>query len=912
MRVNAVSKTSKAASISNTSRLSYQSSLGSFLPSILSSEQGDLPFDVDELAEKIATKVAQKLSGNPKSAQSTSSTTTYNPTSSTALRSSNLIELVDEVEDFEILKEENSWVLQCRTCVEFLNSSRVSFSSSFNRPTGKADGSLASGLHMSDALYEQLIAGKCEKWYSQKQACHRHLLSLTHKNADDHMKMVKQGRSREVLVAKNQLRAALGVVKTKSAAVHYEARIAELQAAGADVGDFCHSRKLFPDMIKAACAYIDMRAANFLSTPLPNTGMPPHFYVTADKSTNHRITNQVTIVCPVVNGSRRGIVLDAREVYSNSDATGGTGDALAASIFKDLDVHVGIKDNRLLQVQGRVMDGQYVNEPFIAGMNEPVFELLHDDLSCKERFWWPVQWDPAHWLDKVFSQLKDSPFVDRLLRRIALYHQLFSRGKMHSVARHTAKDLNLPFRVTNAFAHQRFLSSSYLSLKNLADSLEVYIETFKDHDNREEMGYKLCGQDFVHDLLGVLDLLWPLVVLMLQAQAEWYPGWKLCSHVPLVKRQMQRYIEEVSKIDPDDFVCPRLSQRVHEIRDYRFGQSELETGWFVVREGDGKVPVDWVAREMQDSVHDLEKLAADVISQIDVRYTNSFSDLNRMLSKCFDFGRLFRGLCGFRSEEKSPVNNREFSELGANEFRRCVNFSSQMPHVSEKNFELCSELSSTVFWRLKKTLIAVVWGDMLHTHFPNFFKKISLDDEGIFSLQDVVFEEGVFVTRFQEGTPRQFTLSEVFEVTLNNGKMIDVLFKEEAVIESLYNDSSFYSAVGQEFCLVFDIFYAKCGTEAVAESFYRVVDKQEMDGGQSIKVLMNRAKVDWSLPSVLQCDAALNEMAKLYINGDKERGLSRHMIPVFRDRRAWQKHEGEMSKVLQRIITSRPKLPFLL
>ena len=73
-----------------------------------------------------------------------------------------------------------------------------------------------------------------------------------------------------------------------------------------------------------------------------------------------------------------------------------------------------------------------------------------------------------------------------------------------TASHHTAKDLKLPFRVTNAYAHQRFMSSSYLSLKNLADSLEVYMETFKDHDNREEVGYKLCGQDFVHDLLGFL------------------------------------------------------------------------------------------------------------------------------------------------------------------------------------------------------------------------------------------------------------------------------------------------------------------------------------------------------------------------------------------------------------------------
>ena len=61
--------------------------------------------------------------------------------------------------------------------------------------------------------------------------------------------------------------------------------------------------------------------------------MPPLVYITADKSTNHRVTNQVTVICPVVNGRREGIVLNAHEVYTNSDGTGGAGEALAKSIY---------------------------------------------------------------------------------------------------------------------------------------------------------------------------------------------------------------------------------------------------------------------------------------------------------------------------------------------------------------------------------------------------------------------------------------------------------------------------------------------------------------------------------------------------------------------------------------------------
>ena len=61
------------------------------------------------------------------------------------------------------------------------------------------------------------------------------------------------------------------------------------------------------------------------------------------------------------------------------------------------------------------------------------------------------------------------------------------------------------------------MSSSYLSLMNLERSYEAYFETFKDHNNEEELRYKLCSSDFIFDLCGILDLLWTLTILMLKA-----------------------------------------------------------------------------------------------------------------------------------------------------------------------------------------------------------------------------------------------------------------------------------------------------------------------------------------------------------------------------------------------------------
>ena len=93
------------------------------------------------------------------------------------------------------------------------------------------------------------------------------------------------------------------------------------------------------------------------------------------------------------------------------------------------------------------------------------------------------------------------------------------------------------------------------------------------------------------------------------------------------------------------------------------------------------------------------------------------------------------------------------------------------------------------------------------------------------------------VVEFTKSVSPVFSLTEVFQVKLSCGTTLDVVLQEDAVIHALYTDSSFYSLVGQEFCLLFDIMYAKTGTEALAESFYCVVEKQEMEGKQSLDVL---------------------------------------------------------------------------
>lgn len=59
-----------------------------------------------------------------------------------------------------------------------------------------------------------------------------------------------------------------------------------------------------------------------------------------------------------------------------------------------------------------------------------------------------------------------------------------------------------------------------------------------------------------------------------------------------------------------------------------------------------------------------------------------------------------------------------------------------------------------------------------------------------------------------------------------------VVIDGDRYIYHMYEDSVFYTIIGREFMIIFDKMMAKCGTEAIAESWYRSMEAQDMDGGQ--------------------------------------------------------------------------------
>lgn len=165
----------------------------------------------------------------------------------------NLTSLLECESEYELTSEGEVHVIRCNSCFAYVNDPVAS--SSLPRKRYIANGMpLITGLVISDDDYKLYCYGGCQKWHIVKSRLLNHMndASQTHANATRYARYLIPVNARKLTGIRNQLCTAIGIVKSKSAAIHYDTRIAEFHNAGADLGDFGHSRVLLPQMIAVA------------------------------------------------------------------------------------------------------------------------------------------------------------------------------------------------------------------------------------------------------------------------------------------------------------------------------------------------------------------------------------------------------------------------------------------------------------------------------------------------------------------------------------------------------------------------------------------------------------------------------------------------------------------------------------
>ena len=214
--------------------------------------------------------------------------------------------------------------------------------------------------------------------------------------------------------------------------------------------------------------------------------------------------------------------------------------------------------------------------------------------------------------------------------------------------------------------------------------------------------------------------------------------------------------------------------------------------------------------------------------------------------------------------------------------------------------------------RLKDTFKQCLWGADFSELGIHFFDLI--ESTGKKPLSTVVKRESTFKLALLQCVDEadQFVLEEIFLIQLTNShKQWKCTLNENAIWKAIYTDERVYTMLSKPTCIILDVVYSKGGSEAIAESYYSVMNKQQMSGGQSNSTLESRTIIDWSFPDLAQADNAIKAVSKLYLHGAEEHELRKHRIPIFFDQKGRALCKYKTSKVVDRHAKADCRLPFL-
>lgn len=539
--------------------------------------------------------------------------------------------------------------------------------------------------------------------------------------------MEKRGLS----VSKNLVRVALSIVESKCAAIHFETQVAAHIATGSDMGDIGHSYKQFNEILKVAEAYIDKEVENYLLKPLSNTLLPPHFCGLADKSTIHRITNQGVIITVMLNGIKTAILVQAPAVYHSFDndeedsggVTGACAPELAETMFTTITTaYPGLVSIIGTSWQGTVLDGQYQPK----GFAKKLWDLLEKSRST----FTDVIWDPPHWVHLVVEDVlegksgQSKEFLKRLIARSSTIHQIFQRGKSLSQAKNKAEALKHKLQLTSRTCATRFATSQIHEFQKLISSGHVYMATYeefhKDDPKYQLKMWEICGQDFVADLCGCVDVFLPLITFLVQLQGLAVPIWKASVWFPKVATDLDELVKLRVSSPPGS--CFHLASNIDDIKKNIFHGQGLQKGWLIVgvevssSGNERSEMLKWKMRQLHDVEKDLRALAKDLCDSLTSRFKKCASSLQSILC-CIDIDCILNLLVGIRKVSGYPSLTREeeFVEFGTDDFKQFFKYVCSLKHVKElaenhfTELKLKSVYSNEILANLKNTLKIILW-----------------------------------------------------------------------------------------------------------------------------------------------------------------------------------------------------------
>jgi len=304
----------------------------------------------------------------------------------------------------------------------------------------------------------------------------------------------------------------------------------------------------------------------------------------------------------------------------------------------------------------------------------------------------------------------------------------------------------------------------------------------------------------------------------------------------------------------------------------------------------------WELREEEEIKQECEGFANHLKEALERRLSSVENNPTLQILQTFDAQNLVKLYCGKRDGANVvyDIPEGEIKQYGVLECQQFLSTVVTMEHIKSSTFNFDPRMTHKYIGRLKDAVNAGIWMGYGSAWF------VESDNKSVFFLN-----ENSTIKELKIDHDKHDDLDAYFVICLSNGSQLKVKLSKSSFYSSIYSDERIYNIAKPEACIMLDIALSKGGPD-IAESFYNSMRNQLQQGGQSNTNLLQRAKVNWCLPSIKNCSGIVSEVVKIYNSGDAN--IQPHRPNLLFSNRA-KKHN--VSKVIDRLDSGEGRCPFL-
>ena len=317
----------------------------------------------------------------------------------------------------------------------------------------------------------------------------------------------------------------------------------------------------------------------------------------------------------------------------------------------------------------------------------------------------------------------------------------------------------------------------------------------------------------------------------------------------------------------------------------------------------------WVARDLEDCSAEADEFRKMLIQSLKYRQSHCVSPALVKLSKCLDLYKLVCLLCGKSSSSPLPYDPVALTLFGQQEFSEFFAYFSQLPRLKALgDLSFHPALAFKAHDRIKTAIASTLWGENFNSVGEKMFVIRDGPQKGK-RICDLFGDSSLVELSLCEN--ESFSVEQPFTLKLDSSNTeFNVSFDEAELWKALYTYEPLYTAIGREGSIALGIAFNIGGSEAIAETFFGVMEAQRKRNQDPLTADM-KTVISYCMPDPASCPNTIQSISEVYRKGDLKNKVKQHRSKVFYDKRGRVASKYAVSKAIDNLRKEKNRCPYL-